>query len=109
MLTRIGVATGSEQIQPLRDPLEDLRGGKHAGPRGGKLDCQRQVVETAAQLGHRIVRLDAGPRGEQLRRLCLCESRDLVDDLTVDPQPLPARDEHAQVRTSLQQGRKLDR
>lgn len=45
----------------------------------------------------------------KLDRLRLGESRHRVDDLTVDPKKLSARDEQAQVRTGPQQCGQLDR
>ena len=109
LLARVGVAAGPEQVQSLRDPLDDLCGCEHPDPGGGELERQRQVVQPAAQLGNRLVRLDARPRAEQLDRLRLRERRHRVDDLAVDPQQLPAGDEQAQVRTGPQQRRQLDR
>jgi hypothetical protein len=38
LLARVGVATCAEQVQPLRDPLEDLRGCEHADAGGGELE-----------------------------------------------------------------------
>jgi hypothetical protein len=35
---------------------------------GGELERQRQVVQPAAQLDNRLVRLDARPRAEELDR-----------------------------------------
>src|SRR6266516_3199627 len=109
LLARVGVAAGPEQVQSLRDPLEDLSGCEHADPGGGELERQRQVVEPAAQLDNSLVRLDARPRAEQLDRLWLGESRYRVDELTVDPQQLPAGDEQAQVSTGPQQSGQVDR
>ena len=109
LLSRVGVAAGREQVESLRDPLQDLGGCEHAHAGGGELERQRQVVEPAAQLGNRLLRLDARPGAEQLDRLRLGESRHRVDDLALDAQQLPAGDEQAQVRTGPQQRRQLDR
>ena len=38
LLAGIGVAAALEQIEPLGEPLEDLRGREHRGAGGGQLD-----------------------------------------------------------------------
>jgi hypothetical protein len=50
-LARIGVARALEQIEPLRETLQDLGRGEHARPGRGQLDRERQVVQPPAQLG----------------------------------------------------------
>ena len=41
----------AEQIEPAREPVEDLLGGEDLDAGGGELDRQRQPVEAAADLG----------------------------------------------------------
>ena len=51
LLTRQRRATSSgQQREPVGQPIEDLLGGEDSGSNRGKLDRQRQAVETAAQL-----------------------------------------------------------
>ena len=51
-LAGIGIAAALEQVEALRQALEDLSGREHARPRRGQLHRERQVVQPAAQLGH---------------------------------------------------------
>ena len=111
-LARIGVPAALEQVEPLREALEDLRRGEDARARGGELERERQVVEAAAELGDRLVRLEPRALAEELDRLGLGQRRDRVLDLAADAQQLAARDEQLQVRAALEQlaelGRRLD-
>ena len=47
----LGVTSPLEQVQVLRDPLQDLGRGEDAGAGSRKLDGQRQVVQPAGELG----------------------------------------------------------
>ena len=76
---------------------------------GGELECERQVVEPAAELGDRLVRLEPRALAEELDRLRLGERRHRVLDLAADPQQLPARDQEPQVGAGLEQLRELGR
>ena len=48
----VGVAAALEQVEPLRDPLEQLLGAEELDARGGELDREREAVEAADQLVH---------------------------------------------------------
>ena len=49
-LARVGVAAALEQVEPLREALEDLGRRERRRPRGGELHGEREVVEAAAEL-----------------------------------------------------------
>ena len=109
MLARVGVAAALEQVESLREPVEDLRGSEDAGAGGGELESERQVVEPAAELGDRLVRLEPRALAEELDRLRLGERGHGVLDLAPDAEELPARDQEAQVGARLEQLRELGR
>ena len=48
----VGVAPALEQVEPLRDPLEQLLGAEELDPCRGELDREREAVEAADQLVH---------------------------------------------------------
>ena len=50
LLARIGVALALEQVEPLREPLEQLLGAKERGAGSGELERERELVETEAEL-----------------------------------------------------------
>jgi hypothetical protein len=103
LLARVGVAAALEQVESLPSRLEDLRRSEDARAGGGQLERERQLVEPAAELGDRLVRLEARALAEELDRLRLGERRHRVVDLAADPQQFPARDEEPQVGASLEQ------
>jgi hypothetical protein len=106
LLARVGVATGPEEIQPVRDPLEDLGGCEHADPRGGKLDGQRQVVHSTADLANGLLGLgDNGALGKEGDGVLVRQRLDLVLVLAVDSQRRARRDQQAEVRAPLKQPR----
>jgi hypothetical protein len=74
--------------------VEDLLGREHADAGGGELDRKRKVVESAAELGHRLTRPDPGARAEELDRVLPIKRRHCVGDLALDAQELAARHEH---------------
>ncbi len=51
LLARFGIAAALEQIEPLRETLQDLGRGEQSRPGRSQLDRKRQVVQPAAQLG----------------------------------------------------------
>ncbi len=59
-----------EEIEPLREPLQQLARREHAGTRRRQLDRQREVVEPAAELLDRVVgsKPRAASRRAQRRR-----------------------------------------
>ena len=108
-LARVGVSSALEQVQPLGQALKNLRRGEHAGASGSQFQRKRQVVESTAELGDRLVRLEPRALAEKLDRLRLREGRDRILDLAVDPQQLPARDHQLQVGAVLEQRAELRR
>ena len=50
------------------EPLQDRCRGEHAHPRRRELDCERQTVEAAAELGDHVVRPELGRRGRRRAR-----------------------------------------
>src|SRR5919197_4010304 len=101
LLARLGVAAALEQIEALREPLEDLGGREDPRPGGGELDGQRKVVEPPAKLLDRLVELEPGALAEQVDGFAIRQRRHLVLDLAPDTQELAARDEKLQIGTSL--------
>jgi hypothetical protein len=93
-LPRVGVAATLEQVEALREALEDLSRRERLGARRGELNGERQVVEADAELGDLLARLEAGPLTEQRRGLGRGERRRLVLDFALDAQELAARQEH---------------
>ncbi len=49
LLSRLGVAAASEQVEPTAEPLEELLAREHHGSRRGELERERQVVEPLAE------------------------------------------------------------
>ena len=102
-LARLGVAAADEQIEPLRESLQDLAWAEHARSRRGQLDGERQIVQAAAELDDLRARLQTGPGTEELDRLGVGQRRHRVVDLAADPQQLPARHQEAEVWAGLEQ------
>ena len=106
-LGQVPGTTGQER-QALREALEDLVGRERLDARGGELERERQVVETAADLRDRLVALEVGldrlrARQEEADTLVGRERRHLVHLLRVHAQRLPARHEQIEVRTRGEQ------
>ena len=74
LLARVGVPSSLEQVEPLRETLEDLRRREDARARGGQLDRERQVVQPPAELGDRLVRCEPRALTEQLDRVGLARA-----------------------------------
>src|SRR5207302_5114806 len=107
LLTGLGVPTPLEQVEALREALQDLDGRQDARARRRQLDPQRQVVETPAQLGDGLVGLESGTGAEELDRLRPGEGWDGVLDFSPDPKELPARHQELEVGTALEERREL--
>ena len=107
LLAGLGVPAPLEQVQARGQALEDLGGTEHAGSRGGQLDGQGQVVQSAAELGDGFIGVQAGPGAEQLHCLGVCQGRDGVLHLAPDPQQLPAGHQETEVGGGLQQDRQV--
>ena len=46
-VARVGVAAALEQVEPLRDPLEQLLGAEELDACRGQLDREREPIKTA--------------------------------------------------------------
>ena len=109
LLARVCVAASLEEIEPLREPVENLRGREHAAARGRELERQRQVVEGLAELRHGRVLLDGGARAEELDCVPVGQRLDRILDLAAHAQELAARNEQPQVRACLDERGQLRR
>ena len=87
LLARVGVATAGEEVEPLREPLEDLGRGERPRARGCQLNRERERVEAGAELGDLRRRLDLRPFGEEGDGL-RSERRDRELDLALDAEQL---------------------
>ena len=90
------IAASLEQIEPLRDPLEQLLGAEELDTCRGQLDRKREAVEAANQLVHRgrVSGIGAdGPRplDEQRDGIVLAHGRQVELAFTGDPERLAAR------------------
>src|SRR5262249_53086188 len=103
LLTGLGVAAALEQVEPLRDALQDLGRGEHAEPGGGQLASERQLVESSAELADRLVGFDLRANAEELYRLRLGQGRNGKLDLALDAQELPTGYKQLEVRAALKQ------
>ena len=98
LLPRIRVPARLEQVEPLRQPLDELLRREHDGARGGQLERQRQVVQPRAELRDRVgVPRPPTERRARVRKSstpsCVRERRDRVHVLALELEPLAARDE----------------
>ena len=109
LLARVGVAAALEEVEPLREALEDLPRRERLRARGGELDRERQVVEARAELGDLVARLEPGALAEERDGLGRGERRHRVLDLALDAQELAAGDEQRQVGAGAEQRRELGR
>ena len=80
LLTRIYAAAGPEQVEAAGEPLEKPGRGEQPNARGGELECERQLFQPRAELGHGLVRLEArvglpGTRQEELHSIVGLERR----------------------------------
>src|SRR5438067_6692921 len=83
LLARVDGAAGLEQIQPLREPLDELFGREDSDARRRQLERERQVLEPRAELRYRGARDEARqrctrPRQEELRAVLRLERRDRI-------------------------------
>ncbi len=98
LLAGISVSIALEQVEALREPLEQLLAREDRGARGGELDRERKLVEAGAELvdcrGGGEGGLDgAGASAEERPPVLFCERRHRPGLLAADPQPLAARHE----------------
>ena len=109
-LARIGIPAALQEVEALREPLEDLRGRERFRTGRGELDRERHVVECPAERADGVVGpLEAGAREEQRDGIGLVERLNRVLDLTAHAQALPARHEQPEVRARLDELRELRR
>src|SRR3954471_291882 len=92
----VGVAAALEQVEPLPDSIEQLLWAEELHPRRGQLDCEREAIETADQLVHRVrvtdVRTDSlRPLDEQRDSVTLVHRRQVELGFARYPQRLTAR------------------
>lgn len=78
LLSALDVSTAFQQVEPLRDALEHLSRAENTCAGGGVLDCERQVVEPAAEFRDRIARCHVGTRTVELTRLSVREREHFV-------------------------------
>ena len=109
LLAGLGAPAAAQEIEARGEPLDDLGRGEHADPCGRQLEGQGKVVETTAEKLDGLVGLDPPAPAEELDGVRVGERVDGVCDLPIDPQELPARDEHAKVGERLEQGLQLRR
>ena len=64
-----------EQVEPLRQALEDLGPGNDARSGGGQLERERELVQAPAELGDRLVGLEPGAGAEELDAFALLQGR----------------------------------
>ena len=103
-----GVAQDGEAVVK---PTGDFLDRQGAGPRGRQLDRQRQSVEGAAQVEHRLVvptrlegqPLGGGPTNEELRRVGGSQGSELDNVLSVKIQPDLTGAQDPQVRRRVEQ------
>ena len=104
----LGIPRTSEQVQPGIDPVQKLHGGKHAQPRRGQFQRERQPVQPRAEPVQdlQLHSRDAG-RGsaflQQHHRVGGGQRRHRVHVLGRQLQPLPAGGQHHQPVTDSQQ------
>ena len=89
-------ATRTQQRKAVGQSLGDLADGHRPDPGGGQFDCQRQTVQRPAERRDltevdRHIRADRMRAGDEQIRCCRAlladiEGRELMDDLTADPQ-----------------------
>ena len=101
MLARFRIAAAFQEIEALGEPGHDLRRGEHAGACGGELDGEREVVQAAAELDRRVVRIESAALTEKRHSLRLGERRHGVLDLAAHAEQLAAGYEQVEVRADL--------
>ena len=104
LLARIGVATGLEQVEPLREPREELLGREYDRARRRQLERKRKVVEASCRARRSRPRAStpeasgARPHEEELDAIVVCKRRNRIDVLTLELEPLSARNEDRRTR-----------
>ena len=103
LLARIGVAAALEQVEPLREPLEDLRSARapSCGRRRARPRAAGSRDERRARRSRRSARAGSARRRAQTAS-ATGERRHLVLDLALHAQKLAARDEQREVGAALE-------
>ena len=101
VLARFRIAAAFQEIEALGEPVQDLRRSEHSGASRGELDGEREVVEAATELGHRLVRIKPAPLTEKRYSLRLGEGRHGVVDFASHAEQLAAGHEQVEVRADL--------
>ena len=101
LLARVGVPVPSEQVEALREAIEELRRGEERHTRSGELDGEWKVVEAEADSCDRRIgtELDAGrARTIEEEPLCIArgQRRHGPRGLRLDAEALAAGDERAE-------------
>ena len=101
-----------EEIEALREPLEDLAWEKNAGVRCGELQREREPVERAAKSLTASVGSVRARSQKRSYRLGICQRLHWVLDLAADAQELAARHQDPEIRAGLDErgqfGRSID-
>ena len=105
-------ATGRGRVERRSEVVEEHTRGEHASPSGDELDCEREAVDTTADLVRRtdvlLVPHDVGPdRADPLHEEShgVRERGDAVLVLALKPQRLATGREHLQVVGGFEQAR----
>src|SRR6266480_1094043 len=101
LLAPLGIPSSLEQVEALRETLEDLGRRQDVRSSRRQLHRERQVVETAAELSDRLVALESRAAAEELDRVGLGERKDRVSDFSPDAQELTAGDDQSEIRTGF--------
>ncbi len=109
LLAGVCVATALQEIEAVREAIEDLRRRERLRAGSRELDGERQVVEPRTELSDLLARSELRAHAEELDGLGLGERRHLVLDLTAHAQALATRDEQGKVGAALDERRELRR
>ncbi len=107
LLAGVCVATALQEIEAVREAIEDLRRRERLRAGSRELDGERQAVEPRTELSDLLARSELRAHAEELDGLGLGERRHLVLDLTAHAQALAARDEQGKVGAALDERREL--
>src|SRR5436190_5799045 len=110
LLPCLDAAAGCEQVESLRETLEQLGWREYSHARRGQLERQRQIVESLAERAHLVCRherrIDRACAGsEQPSAVLRFERGDEIDVLRRKTEHLTACDQDLEVRTCAKQFR----
>src|SRR3954451_15610265 len=104
LLTRLDAAAPAEQIEPITEPGEYLSWGQNAGASRSEFECQRQVVQSVAELSDGLVRWGVRARAEQFDRIERRHWRHWILGFSCNPKSFATSHEYVQIRAGLQHG-----